>query len=93
MHGFTFAAFAVDDVDSAFAFIKDIGVQTTSEHVTTDMLSGLKQFFILPCHAGFFIELIERPTNNNVGDGKEEENGDDTNTGEYVGGRTPVIYY
>ena len=64
-------AFEVDDVDSAFAYIKEAGVQTTSERVTTDMLSGLKQFFILPYHAGFFIELIERPKN--VGGGKEDD--------------------
>lgn len=64
-------AFEVDDVDSAFAYIKEAGVQTTSERVTTDMLSGLKQFFILPCHAGFFIELIERPKN--VSGGEEDE--------------------
>ena len=68
---YTFTAFEVDDVDSAFGFIKESGVQTTCSHVTTDMLSGLKQFFIQPCHAGFFIELIERPASDN--EGKEDE--------------------
>ena len=41
------------------SYSKELNIQTTSDHVTTDMLSGLKQFFIQPCHAGFFIELIE----------------------------------
>ena len=44
-----------------FRYLKDAGVKTTSGHVTRDPLSGLKQCFIDPCHAGFFIELIERP--------------------------------
>ena len=52
-------AFEVDNIDSIFEHIKELNIQTTSDHVTTDMLSGLKQFFIQPCHAGFFIELIE----------------------------------
>ena len=52
-------AFEVDDIDSIFEHIKELNIQTTSNHVTTDMLSGLKQFFIQPCHAGFFMELIE----------------------------------
>ena len=54
-------AFEVDNIDSIFAAVKKAGIQTTSEKVTMDIISGLKQFFIAPCHAGFFIELIERP--------------------------------
>mmetsp|Transcript_40624 Transcript_40624/g.85318 ORF Transcript_40624/g.85318 Transcript_40624/m.85318 type:complete len:1056 (-) Transcript_40624:209-3376(-) len=54
-------AFEIDDIDSAFASIKESGIETTSENVTSDIISGLKQFFIAPSQAGFFIELIERP--------------------------------
>lgn len=53
-------AFRVDDIDEAFETVKASGIKTTSDCVTSDMLSGLKQFFIDPCHSGFFIELIER---------------------------------
>ena len=52
-------AFEVKDVDSIFATIKEAMIRTTSEHITSDVLSGLKQFFTAPCHAGFFIELVE----------------------------------
>ena len=60
-HGIHHVAFEVDNIAAAFATIRDYGITTTSPKITTDMLSGLKQFFIEPCHAGFFIELIERP--------------------------------
>ena len=54
-------AFEVENVDQAFALVKKAQIKTTAPRVTKDTLSGLKQFFIDPCHAGFFIELIERP--------------------------------
>ena len=54
-------AFQVDNVDRAFAAAKQLGIKTTTDKPTVDPLAGLKQFFIDPCHAGFFIELIERP--------------------------------
>ena len=60
-HGIHHFAFEVDDIETVFAAIKEKGVQTTSEKVTKDIISGLKQFFIAPSHAGFFIEMIERP--------------------------------
>jgi len=72
-------AFEVDNIDSIFEHIKELNIQTTSNHVTTDMLSGLKQFFIQPCHAGFFIELIQRSSTANNTKGKEEEEEDDEN--------------
>lgn len=59
--GIHHVAFEVDNLDATFATIKEAGIQTTSDTVTTDVISGLKQFFIAPSHAGFFIELIERP--------------------------------
>ena len=58
----SYPAFEVDNIDCAFEHIKGLDIQTTSNHVTTDLISGLKQFFIQSCHAGFFIELIERPS-------------------------------
>ena len=60
--GIHHVAFEVDDVKGAFQYLRANGVRTTSDTVTTDMLSGLKQFFIDPVHAGFYIELIERPS-------------------------------
>mmetsp|Transcript_24366 Transcript_24366/g.37055 ORF Transcript_24366/g.37055 Transcript_24366/m.37055 type:complete len:1065 (+) Transcript_24366:1685-4879(+) len=60
-HGIHHFAFEVDEIETVFAAIKERGVQTTSEKVTKDIISGLKQFFIAPSHAGFFIEMIERP--------------------------------
>ncbi len=59
-------AFEVDDLDSVFDAVKEAGIQTTSNRVTRDVISGLKQFFIAPSHAGFFIELIERPAKEDV---------------------------
>ena len=61
-HGVHHFAFEVDNIDIVFAAIKERGIQTTSEKVTTDIISGLKKFFIAPSHAGFFIEMIERPS-------------------------------
>ncbi len=61
-HGVHHFAFEVDNIDIVFSAIKERGIQTTSEKVTTDIISGLKQFFIAPSHAGFFIEMIERPS-------------------------------
>jgi len=58
--GIHHVAFEVDNVDRCFSVLKERGVKTTSNKVTTDMLSGLKLFFIEPEHAGIFIELIER---------------------------------
>ena len=55
-------AFQVDNVDEAFHTIKRYGYTTTSDMVMKDKLSGLKQFFLDPSNAGFFIELIERPS-------------------------------
>ncbi len=55
-------AFEVDDADLAFSALKNAGISTCSDRVTTDMISGLKQFFIPPEYAGFFVELIERPS-------------------------------
>lgn len=58
--GIHHVAFEVDDVEGAFQYLRANGVRTTSDTVTIDMLSGLKQFFIDPVHAGFCIEFIER---------------------------------
>ena len=57
-------AFEVEDIEASFLYLKSNQIKTTSESITIDMLSGLKQLFIDPCHAGFFIELIERPKSN-----------------------------
>lgn len=59
--GIHHVAFEVEDIEASFSFLKMHQIKTTSERITTDMLTGLKQLFIDPCHAGFFIELIERP--------------------------------
>jgi len=54
-------AFQVDGIEGVFQSLRARGVKTVSDTVTNDLLSGLKQFFINPGHAGFYIELIERP--------------------------------
>lgn len=75
----SYPAFEVDNIDCAFEHIKGLDIQTTSNHVTTDLISGLKQFFIQSCHAGFFIELIERPSSSTTTTttiNEEEEEGD-----------------
>lgn len=59
--GIHHVAFEVENIDQVFSTMRKRGIQTTADSVTTDMLSGLKQFFIDPKHAGFIIELIERP--------------------------------
>ena len=76
-HGIHHVAFEVENVSLAFATIRSHGIKTTAPKVTTDMLSGLKQFFIEPCHAGFFIELIERPKSSDETEllGEEVESG------------------
>ena len=59
--GIHHVAFEVMNIEHAFALAKLKGIETTSNHITEDILSGLKQFFISsPNHAGFFIELIEQ---------------------------------
>ena len=76
-HGIHHFAFEVDDIEIVFAAIKEMGIQTTSEKVTKDIISGLKQFFIAPCHAGFFIEMIERPRcSSEVDPRKQSDNAD-----------------
>lgn len=53
-------AFEVDNVEAAFQDVRDAGLSTTSDKISKDMLSGLKQFFIREEHAGHFVEMIER---------------------------------
>lgn len=64
--GIHHVAFEVDYIEGAFQYLRANGVKTTSDNITTDTLSGLKQFFIDPAHAGFYIELIQRPADNDL---------------------------
>ena len=58
--GIHHVALQVDDLDAAFATLKEHGVKTTSDTVLIDFLSGLKQIFVDNAETGVFIELIER---------------------------------
>lgn len=53
-------ALEVGDVESAFVGVRQAGWGTTSDKISKDMLSGLRQFFIKEEEAGCFLELIER---------------------------------
>ncbi|PWN31091.1 hypothetical protein BDZ90DRAFT_34855 [Jaminaea rosea] len=53
-------ALQVGDVEAAFAGVRGAGWQTTSDKISKDMLSGLRQFFLREEEAGCFLELIER---------------------------------
>lgn len=53
-------ALHVGDVEAAFEGVRNAGWKTTSETISKDMLSGLRQFFLREEEAGCFLELIER---------------------------------
>jgi hypothetical protein len=53
-------AMQVSDVTGAFDGVRAAGWGTTSDKVSHDMLSGLRQFFIREEEVGCFLELIER---------------------------------
>lgn len=74
--GIHHVAFEVEDIEASFSYLKMHQIKTTSDRITKDMLTGLKQLFIDPCHAGFFIELIERPKSKSD---KEEDTMDKEN--------------
>lgn len=53
-------AMQVSDVNAAFDGVRAAGWGTTSDKISHDMLSGLRQFFIREEEVGCFVELIER---------------------------------
>lgn len=53
-------ALEVGDVEAAFSGVQAAGWSTTSDKISKDMLSGLRQFFLKEEEAGCFLELIER---------------------------------
>ncbi|CAO1621725.1 unnamed protein product [Parajaminaea phylloscopi] len=53
-------ALEVGNVEAAFAGVRAAGWGTTSDKISKDMLSGLRQFFLKEEEAGCFLELIER---------------------------------
>lgn len=53
-------ALQVDDLELAFATLKQAGIKTTSDRIMKDVISGLKQIFVDNAETGVFIELIER---------------------------------
>ena len=58
--------YRVNKLEDYFTSLKtNFAVKFTSERTTIDPLTGLHQVFIAKEHAGYFIELIERPDNMN----------------------------
>ena len=53
-------AYTVDNIDETLEKLRAHGVETTSEDVLQDPVSGLKQIFLAKQHSGYFVELIER---------------------------------
>lgn len=53
-------AYTVDDIDETLEKLRNHGVETTSEEILQDPISGLKQIFLAKEHCGYFVELIER---------------------------------
>ena len=53
-------AYTVDDIDETLEKLREHGVETTSEEILQDPISGLKQIFLAREHCGYFVELIER---------------------------------
>ena len=53
-------AYTVDNIDETLEKLRNHGVETTSEEILQDPISGLKQIFLAKEHCGYFVELIER---------------------------------
>lgn len=60
-------AYAVDDLEKAVALLWENEVKTTSREILRDPLTGLRQIFIAREQCGYFIELIERTDQAQVG--------------------------
>ncbi|KAF0325755.1 glu leu phe val dehydrogenase family protein [Colletotrichum asianum] len=58
-------ALEIEDVDAVFAEVREQGWQTTTDAPSTDLATGLRQFFLKEEETGWILELIGR--------GKEEE--------------------
>ncbi|KAI0337698.1 Glyoxalase/Bleomycin resistance protein/Dihydroxybiphenyl dioxygenase [Trametopsis cervina] len=66
-------AMQVSDVSAAFENVRAAGWGTTSDTISHDMLSGLRQFFIREEEVGCFLELIERATGRRKAGIRDEE--------------------
>ena len=60
-------AFSVDDIEFALRCLRDGGIQTTSQEILRDPITGLRQIFISREHCGYFMELIERSEQTSAG--------------------------
>jgi len=65
-------AYTVDNIDETLQKLRECGVETTSEDILQDPVSGLKQIFLAKKHCGYFVELIERNDNVNAGEFVED---------------------
>lgn len=61
--GIHHVAYAVTDIESCIAALRQVGTVFTSSEILRDPISNLRQIFIDRGHAGYFIELIERSDN------------------------------
>jgi len=60
-------AFSVDDIESALQCLRDGGIETTSQEILRDPITGLRQIFVSREHCGYFMELIERSEQTSAG--------------------------
>ena len=65
-------AYSVEDIEQALEQLRARGVETTSEEILRDPVSGLRQIFLAREHCGYFLELIERSETTGAGDFVED---------------------
>ncbi|RJV00064.1 MAG: VOC family protein [Candidatus Poseidoniales archaeon] len=70
--GIHHVAYTVDDIDETLEKLREHGVETTSDNILQDPVSGLKQIFLDREHCGYFIELIERNETSGAGEFVED---------------------
>ena len=85
-------AYSVDDIEGAFAQLKKHGIETTSEALLRDPISGLRQVFLRREYCGYFVELIERGETSEAGTFQDDNMAGLANTMEqYLSGRYRAV--
>ncbi|TDZ34871.1 Glutamate dehydrogenase 1 [Colletotrichum spinosum] len=81
-------ALEVEDVDALFAEVRERGWRTTADAPSTDLATGLWQFFLKEEEAGCILELIGRGVKDEVVAGADAEAVNDAaGAGGYAGGQ------
>ncbi|MEC7228542.1 MAG: VOC family protein [Candidatus Thermoplasmatota archaeon] len=65
-------AYTVENIDDTLEKLRQHGVETTSEEILQDPVSGLKQIFLAKKYCGYFVELIERNEHIDAGEFVED---------------------